>query len=904
VYGIDSILEIWYFLGPIAFIVLLVQLTKLKGRIDMLERRLRPEEDKETAPSAELADSAAAPPVDDPVKVAAAEAAIRATPAAIKSEVTPPPSGDGTKFEKNEAQFASRWFIWLGAIAIALGGGFLIKYSVDAGLLGPTARVVLASLLGFAAMGAGVWLRRNPRKIGAVAIAGERIPAALSAAGLFIAFAALYGGHALYALYPPLVAFAALVMIAIAGVLVAIFHGRYGPFIAGLGMLGAYLVPLLVHTGDPSSTALFSYLGILNVVTLSLLRWRGWTWLGWGVLIGASLWPLIFMTGVPIDSFDAFVMAIYGGGSALLIGLVMGTGHSDEVRASDDFKVWRKEGVLPIIAVTYVAAVAASILFLILMDEVSFAPVPMLVVMLSLAGFAVLSIRVWTLAPLAAIAGAAACLLLYTWHLASGGESSTRVSLFPVGSGQMVAFYFGASLAAFGVGAIMLWRSRPGFWASIAVIIPIGLLIAAYRNLMDDAHSFPWNLMAIFLFCVFDVLAGAVIRRYKGERKHHALGAIAVGATAAFTLAATLTFDQAWLTVTLALQVPVLAFIESKYRLPILRVLAGVITGAVLVRLALNPNVFAYPLSDVHPLLNWMWYGYGVPAMAFALAARWFVMGQEKETLPVQLMQAAALTLFVLLATLEIRAFVNQDLWQWGSYSLAESASHVIAWMTIATGLYWRYGTGAPIVLRVAARILFAYALLHILLFNLLAYNLLYNVTAVGEIFFFNLLTLSYLIPGLLAAAVSAISMTRPKAERLLPLGLTNVASFILLFTYLNFLVRHLFHGSILALSKATAFTQAELYTYSATWLLVAVVLITYGLWANIRAVRAGALVLLAIVVVKVFLVDMSELAGIFRVISFLGLGAGLLGLGYAYQRFIVTQDSAPSSDDKAQATD
>jgi uncharacterized membrane protein len=38
--------------------------------------------------------------------------------------------------------------------------------------------------------------------------------------------------------------------------------------------------------------------------------------------------------------------------------------------------------------------------------------------------------------------------------------------------------------------------------------------------------------------------------------------------------------------------------------------------------------------------------------------------------------------------------------------------------------------------------------------------------------------------------------------------------------------------------------------------------------------------------VAKVFLVDMAGLQGLLRVFSFLGLGAALLGLGYAYRRF------------------
>ena len=49
---------------------------------------------------------------------------------------------------------------------------------------------------------------------------------------------------------------------------------------------------------------------------------------------------------------------------------------------------------------------------------------------------------------------------------------------------------------------------------------------------------------------------------------------------------------------------------------------------------------------------------------------------------------------------------------------------------------------------------------------------------------------------------------------------------------------------------------------------------------------------LVCVVVAKVFLIDMAGLKGLLRVFSFLGLGAALVGLGYAYRRFGLTPES------------
>ena len=37
----------------------------------------------------------------------------------------------------------------------------------------------------------------------------------------------------------------------------------------------------------------------------------------------------------------------------------------------------------------------------------------------------------------------------------------------------------------------------------------------------------------------------------------------------------------------------------------------------------------------------------------------------------------------------------------------------------------------------------------------------------------------------------------------------------------------------------------------------------------------------------KVFLIDMSDLTGIYRALSFLGLGVVLIGIGWFYQRLL-----------------
>jgi uncharacterized membrane protein len=78
---------------------------------------------------------------------------------------------------------------------------------------------------------------------------------------------------------------------------------------------------------------------------------------------------------------------------------------------------------------------------------------------------------------------------------------------------------------------------------------------------------------------------------------------------------------------------------------------------------------------------------------------------------------------------------------------------------------------------------------------------------------------------------------------------------------------------------------DAELYTYSIVWLLLAVAAILGGVWRyGTQCYRAG-MALLVSVIAKLFLVDMAGLTGLLRVASFMGMGFGLLAIAYLHQR-------------------
>jgi uncharacterized membrane protein len=78
---------------------------------------------------------------------------------------------------------------------------------------------------------------------------------------------------------------------------------------------------------------------------------------------------------------------------------------------------------------------------------------------------------------------------------------------------------------------------------------------------------------------------------------------------------------------------------------------------------------------------------------------------------------------------------------------------------------------------------------------------------------------------------------------------------------------------------------HAQELALSALWLVYALGLLAVGTWKKLAVVRWQALTLLGVVIVKVFLFDLSFLEKFYRIVSFSLLGLALLLISFYYQR-------------------
>ena len=780
-----------------------------------------------------------------------------------------------------EQRLTSRWLVWLGGVTLALAGVFLVKYAAEQGLLGPRARIFFGLLLGAALVAGGEWVRRNPKHGLAELAPTSYVPQALTAAGVFTAFASIFAAYGLYDLLAPLVAFAGLAAVALLAFALSLLQG---PFVALLGLIGGFATPILISTGSSSAWGLFSYLLFIFLACLAVVRYQRWWWLAFAAIGGGAAWAFLWLA-VEHRPGDVFATGIY----LLAIAsssLFFWRGYEIPDRPANWLKEMQGLTMPEVTGWTGALAVAVLMPGLVQFSDQSF--VSLVFVGLLCLLFGVFARRNAGFDALVAVAGVVVLFVVSAWYLPGSVDQFNAQPLpggwrflGPVLEPALTPFatttvVFGALFAAGGFAG--LWGAkRPAIWAGVSVAVPVALLVLSYFRIGARVPDVNWSIIALVLAAVSVAAAQRLIPHREQPWAATALALYAAGTVAALSFAATMIFDRAVLTVALSLQLPALAWIANRLDVRLLRWIAGVVAGVVLVRLALNWNVLDYPLHSAIGS-NWILYGYGVPAAMFYWAARQF--REKADDHVVTLLEGGTLAFVTMLVSLEIRTLVEGSLGT-GRYSLLEQSLQSISWLVIALSRIWSHMIRPRLVTLWGARILLVLGTVQVVLLQLLVSNPVATGDGVGSFPVFNTLFLAYAVPaGLLLAAApwfGVIGFSRAKRP-------AQGLALILAFIYVSLEVQRSFQGPVLS---GDAQSDAEFYAYSAAWLGFALVLLLIGIYRELPLLRHAALGVLLLTVVKVFLLDMGDLTGLLRVASFLGLGLFLVGIGYVYQRFV-----------------
>jgi uncharacterized membrane protein len=869
---------------------LTLELHGLRGELGLAEAP-EPEEEEQPPPEAAPEEIRPAAPEEAAPPPEAAPEEPELAPEAAPGPWRPARAGAPITAKGLEEALTSRWLVWLGAVAIALGGTFFVKYAVDQGWFGPAIRVTFGFLFGITLALGGEWLRRRPLQRAVAAVRPNYVPPALTAAGVFTAFASIYAAYGLHHLLAPLLAFAGLAAVALVAVGLSLLQGW---FVALLGLVGAFLTPALVTSPDLSAWALFGYLLVILVACLAVVRYQAWWWLAFAALAGAAWWPVLWID-VNWNAADALPVGLYlllTAGAFLFVrhGLARPEGPEswlDEMRATA-VPEW----------IGWAGALAVTALLFLMVQRADHGAASLVFVGLLAALYLFVGRREPVFDGLFVAAAVLTLALMATWQLPP--EVTEAPPLFKFGAEErgtlpgapLVPPELGAFTTAllafgglFGVGGfIALWGAkRPAMWAGVSAAAPVLLLAIAYWRIVDFRVDLGWAIVALALAAVSLLAAARVENHRRAEGLSSSLGFYAAAVVAFVSLGVTMTLQQAWLTVALSVQLPALAWIGRRVSVRSIQAIAAIVATVVLVRLVLNYNVLGYPLGT-RPLFSWVVYGYGIPAVMFFWAARLF---RDKDAGPlVTLLQAGGLAFAVLLVSLQVRVFVAGSL---GSlhYGLLEQSLQSAAWFSIGYVLAVHHRESAHPVSFYGSWILLGVAVGQVVLLQLGLSNPVLTRDPVGDYPLVNLLFLAYAVP---AAFAFRFAVELRGAASVWPSRGFAALGFVLVFAYLSLEVTRAFQGPVLSLARQS---DAEFYAYSLAWLVYAGVLLALGIYRKESALRYASLVVLLVTVVKVFVFDMGDSTGLYRVASFLGLGLSLVGIGYLYQRFVFQRPAA-----------
>ena len=799
------------------------RLRELTRRLDRLERG-----QALAYPASEPAPLKAAPPAP----VSPSVSAPASPPESVRQAPPPPASPKPAPRPGLESLIGARLPVWIGAIALVAAGFFLVRYSIEIGLLGPGVRTILAAFFAALLAGGSELARRLP-----ATREDPRIAQALAGAGIASAYGTLYVAAALYHLIAPLPAFVLMIAVTGLGLVLAL---RHGPPTAVLALAGGFVAPLVAGYDAAGIGPLLVYLALFTAALFGLAVHRGWAWLALAATAAAFAWVnfLLFALGADDLSLPAAFVVLLAAGASLVL-----------PRAGVTLN-WLRLAPL----------VAGLVQLLAFAPALDFSGLAWALYLMLAAASLILAWRDAAYLP-GALAALALTLLLLAIGLAESGSGATHRAAIAA------APLFAAP------GLLLLPRARA--WAILALGGIAGPLLLA--NALDGGRLADWQWAAIELPAA--ALAGWVSWRRRdsaGTRDPGLVGGALLAAILAGAALGQLT-GGAWIALPFASIALALGWWAHRAGdtqlglLPALALAAILIAGFepladYLILIADSANGSHLPYRQLPAAAEA--FRHLLPALAAAALLLRADGAQFGRLRPGISAGAVALGLILLYHLAKLPLAIGDEP-RFIAAGFIERA--LISQALLAAGWY-TFRRSRPLGLA-----LFGLGLVRILWFDLLLLNPAFVAQQVGGLPLLNAAAIH-----LALAAAWSWTFAPGRLWRGLGMSLTLAA--------VATTVRQAAHGTLLT----GAVTTGENYGYSAAFLLLAIAWLALGIRSGARDLRIAGLALLTAVTFKVFLIDAAALDGLLRILSFFGLGVALIGIGWVYNRFLAAAPGSP----------
>ena len=258
-------------------VALRAQMSALTARLYHVEQRLGLDSDPAREAPGLVRETAPAPPYrlapPSPPAARALEPIPIAPPAFTNFSAAPEKDED-----ELEGKIGKLWLNRIGIVAILIGVSYFIKYAFDNGWIGPAGRIALGLLAGIALI---LWSERFRAR------GHAPFSYSLKAVGIGTLYLSLWGAFQVYHLVPSAAAFVAMILVTAATLTLALTQDA--EILAAFAMIGGFGTPVLLSTGQNHEIVLFSYICLLDLAMLAMVRAKPWRRLLVGSFTGTAI---------------------------------------------------------------------------------------------------------------------------------------------------------------------------------------------------------------------------------------------------------------------------------------------------------------------------------------------------------------------------------------------------------------------------------------------------------------------------------------------------------------------------------------------------------------------------------------------------------------------------------------
>ncbi|MFV8456530.1 DUF2339 domain-containing protein [Vibrio owensii] len=750
------------------------------------------------------------------------------------------------------------WLVWVGALAMLIGGGYLVQVIGSHIEFSPIMRVVIAFSISLATVIAGEWFHRREQKSPDRAERAKGftyVPAAITGTGLTGIYCTVIFAFVFYQLLSPS---ASLVILAGAAFSSLALSLRQGPLMAVLGLIGGYSAPLWIGGAEPNYYLLAGYITAISVAATLLMQKIRHAWISPSITVPHILWMLLLIESMPIEQLFSW-LAIFLSLSLYLLFAVPRMGWMLKPRYRHCQGRWTHPPTGIALAMTLLVLSALARMSSIDTAEMIYF-------------YAFFTAMIWLPA------------LRKTWslrvYLPSILVPSTAIMLLSI---ALESIYMAEGqtpvLLALGISIVLialrtLFQTLGGDRSQLTGILflvlapAMALITLLYTYEFMSGHVLGWTLFTAAI-AVYYALLG---QRFKALALECSAIMHAIIAGTAFVW-----LNDTWLTTAISIQVAVMALQTQANLFRPANWAVKVAMGILVVRLTLLPFIPEWqPVNAGH--WAWVLISY-LPSLVILAYARTVLHRSDTEL--ANWFEGAFLHVFLM------AVFTQTNYWLTGQYGYLGyvdfTSAIVFANQALVMGLVYSYRSQfaqqLERVYQAYSYLLWGAFVVLMMLLNSLESPLMVNNISAESMPVFNMLSLGWLLPAIV------LLVTTYKRWNTLQIPRPVVASFglILAAIWLGMSIRQFWQPISMTLDQPTG--MAELFTYSIAGLIVGGILTWVGATRKAMTIQRIGLAVLACVALKVFLWDVRSLDGFWRAISFLGLGASLIGLGWLFQK-------------------